>query len=159
MRNAAETRSKTAEQFQQPTCKSMISSCRDMRFVMAGNHIIDTECKCNEEGVPKEFTNRPIGECSAAARLPRKICSRNDTIEPHYHGVARRIIKSINMPVTNRALLNQIHLSGESPCLTFQPHLLKANFCVACSKLINKHSPESIPDDESLLKVSTHSQS
>ena len=61
------------------------------------------------------------------------------------------------MPVTNEALLNQIHLSGESQCPLFQPHMLKANFCVACSKLINKHTPEAIPDDESLLKVRSFS--
>ena len=58
------------------------------------------------------------------------------------------------MPVTNQELLNQIHLSGESRCPSFQPHMLKANFCVACSKLINKHRPEAIPNDEALLKVS-----
>lgn len=58
------------------------------------------------------------------------------------------------MPVTNQELLTQIHLSGESQCRSFQPHMLKANFCVACSKLINKHAPEAIPNDEALLKVS-----
>lgn len=58
------------------------------------------------------------------------------------------------MPVTNPELLNQIHLSGESQCPSFQPHILKANFCVACSKLINKHRPEAIQNDETLLKVS-----
>lgn len=57
------------------------------------------------------------------------------------------------MPITNKDLLNQIHLSGESRCPAFQAHMLKANFCVACSKLINKHSPEAIPNDEALLKV------
>ena len=31
--------------------------------------------------------------------------------------------------------------------------MLKANYCISCSKLINKHCPEAIPDDECLLKV------
>lgn len=57
------------------------------------------------------------------------------------------------MPVTNSALLSQIHLSGESGCPLFSPHMLKANFCTVCSKLINKHSPQAIPDDQCLLKV------
>ena len=57
------------------------------------------------------------------------------------------------MPVTNPALLAQIHLSGESACVQFRPHPLKANFCTACSKLVNKHSPDAIPDDEHLLAV------
>ena len=63
------------------------------------------------------------------------------------------------MPVTNQELLNQIHLSGESQCASFQPHMLKANFCVACSKLINKHRAEAIPNDEALLKVSEFQKS
>lgn len=55
--------------------------------------------------------------------------------------------------MTKQVLLSQIHLSGESPCVEFQPHPLKANFCTACSKLVSKHTSESIPDDECLLKV------
>lgn len=51
-------------------------------------------------------------------------------------------------------LLSQVHLSGEVSCSLFTPHMLKANICTACSKLINKHSPEAIPDDQCLLKVS-----
>ena len=62
------------------------------------------------------------------------------------------------MPVTNRDLLNQIHLSGESQCTSFQAHMLKANFCTSCCKLVNKHGPEAIPDDEVLLKVSEFSR-
>ena len=57
------------------------------------------------------------------------------------------------MPVTSSALLDQIHLSGEVPCASFQPHPLKANICTSCSKLINKHSAASIPDDDCLLRV------
>lgn len=57
------------------------------------------------------------------------------------------------MPVTNPELLSQIHLSGEAPCARFQPHPLKANICTACSKLVNKHTAESIPDDECLIRV------
>lgn len=58
-----------------------------------------------------------------------------------------------DMPVTNVDLLNQVHLSGEAPCSVFQPHPLKANFCTSCSKLVNKHSASSIPDDDCLLRV------
>ena len=50
-------------------------------------------------------------------------------------------------------LLSQIHLSGESSCPAFVPHMLKANMCTSCSKLINKHSVEAIPDEQCLLKV------
>jgi hypothetical protein len=57
------------------------------------------------------------------------------------------------MPVTNAEILNQIHLSGEAPCSLFQPHPMKANFCVGCSKLVNKHAAASIPDDDCLLRV------
>lgn len=57
------------------------------------------------------------------------------------------------MPVTNVDLLHQVHLSGEAPCSIFQPHPLKANFCTSCSKLVDKHSAASIPDDDCLLKV------
>jgi len=57
------------------------------------------------------------------------------------------------MPVTNPAILSQIHLSGESVCPQFRPHPLKANFCTACSKLVSKHSPEAILDDNQLLAV------
>ena len=57
------------------------------------------------------------------------------------------------MPVTNPAILSQIHLSGESACAQFRPHPLKANFCTACSKLVSKHSPEAILDDDQLLAV------
>lgn len=31
--------------------------------------------------------------------------------------------------------------------------MLKANICTSCNKLINKHSPEAIPDNQCLLKV------
>lgn len=55
--------------------------------------------------------------------------------------------------MTNPALLSQIHLSGESVCPQFRPHPLKANFCTACSKLVNKHSPEAILDGDQLLAV------
>ena len=58
-----------------------------------------------------------------------------------------------HMPVTNAELLRQVHLSGEAPCAAFQPHPLKANICVGCSKLVNKHSAGSIPDDDCLLRV------
>lgn len=57
------------------------------------------------------------------------------------------------MPITNKDLLDQIHLSGEAACAVFEPHPLKANFCVGCSKLLNKHSAESIPDDDCFLRV------
>ena len=50
-------------------------------------------------------------------------------------------------------LLSQIHLSGECACPAFVPHMLKANMCTSCNKLINKHSPKAIPDDQCLLKV------
>lgn len=59
------------------------------------------------------------------------------------------------MPVNNSALLSQIHLSGEVSCPLFAPHMLKANICTSCNKLINKHSPEAIPDDQCLLKVAS----
>ena len=62
----------------------------------------------------------------------------------------------LKMPVTNPELLSQIHLSGEAACPRFQPHPLKANICTACSKLVNKHSAESIPDDECLMRVRDH---
>lgn len=58
------------------------------------------------------------------------------------------------MPVTNSAVLAQIHLSGEVDCLDFKPHMLKANFCINCSKLVNKHSASAIPDEDCLLRVS-----
>lgn len=57
------------------------------------------------------------------------------------------------MPVKNPALLAQIHLSGEVSCPEFTPHMLKANLCTSCSKLISKHSPQAIPDDQCLLKA------
>ncbi|CAI8038936.1 hypothetical protein GBAR_LOCUS21679 [Geodia barretti] len=63
------------------------------------------------------------------------------------------------MPVTNAEILNQIHLSGEAPCSLFQPHPMKANFCVGCSKLVNKHEAASIPDDDCLLRAIEFSQS
>jgi len=58
------------------------------------------------------------------------------------------------MSVTNPALFSQVHPSGEVSCPLFSPHFLKANFCTSCSKLINKHSAEAIPDNQCLLKVS-----
>ena len=57
------------------------------------------------------------------------------------------------MPVTDQKVLDQIHLSGEALCAAFQPHPLKANFCTSCSKLVNKHSAASIPDEDCLLRV------
>ena len=51
-------------------------------------------------------------------------------------------------------LLKQVHLSGESGCGKFQPHPMKANFCTGCSKLFNKHSPNSIASDDMLIAVS-----
>ena len=51
------------------------------------------------------------------------------------------------------SLLSQIHLSGETSCPQFTPHILKANFCTDCSKLVNKHAPSAIPNDQCLLKV------
>lgn len=62
------------------------------------------------------------------------------------------------MPVSNQALLSQIHLSGESRCFKFQPHPLKPNICTACNKLINKHSADSIANDECVLKALEYSQ-
>lgn len=56
------------------------------------------------------------------------------------------------------ALLSQVHLSGEVSCSLFTPHMLKANICTSCSKLINKHSPEAIPDNQCLLKALEFSQ-
>lgn len=60
--------------------------------------------------------------------------------------------------MVDAALLTQIHLSGEVPCPLFTPHMLKANICTSCSKLINKHAPEAIPDDQCLLKALEFSQ-
>jgi len=51
------------------------------------------------------------------------------------------------------AVVSQVHLSGEVSCPQFKPHMLKANMCVNCNKLISKHSLNAIPDDECLLKV------
>lgn len=56
------------------------------------------------------------------------------------------------------SLLSQIHLSAETSCQQFTPHILKANFCTACSKLINKHTPSAIPNDQCLLKALEFSQ-
>ncbi len=53
----------------------------------------------------------------------------------------------------SEAVLSQIHLSGEVECPLFKSHMLKANLCVECSKLISKHSPAAIPDDDCLLRV------
>ncbi len=56
----------------------------------------------------------------------------------------------------SEAVLSQIHLSGEVDCPHFKPHMLKANLCVECSKLISKHSPAAIPDDDCLLRVNKY---
>ena len=53
----------------------------------------------------------------------------------------------------NADLLRQVHLSGESGCVKFQPHPMKANFCIGCSKLFNKHSPDAIGSDDMLIAV------
>ena len=55
-------------------------------------------------------------------------------------------------------LLKQVHLSGESGCGKFQPHPMKANFCTGCSKLFNKHSPNSIASDDMLIAAIEYSQ-
>lgn len=55
--------------------------------------------------------------------------------------------------VRNSDLWKQVHFSGEAKCDEFKPHWLRPNFCVECNKVFNKHSRESIPNDECLLKV------
>ena len=85
----------------------------------------------------------------ASASAMNKSLATPTRLHPAYaHGNA--------MPVTNLALLSQIHLSDESGCRSFAPNPFKPNICASCSRLINKHAPEAIPSDDALLRVRGH---
>lgn len=53
----------------------------------------------------------------------------------------------------NNSVYDQVCFSGDSSCSQFKGHFLKPDICTSCMKELAKHARESIPDEESILKV------
>lgn len=58
----------------------------------------------------------------------------------------------------NHGLWLQINFSDESKCELFQPHLMKADYCIECMQLIGKHRKEAISNEKQLLAAFEFSQ-